>query len=239
VQARRGDPSAATTLDGALALAQASQALRHIAPVRAARAEAAWLRGDTGAVIEESRGALAQVAERGPPWFVGELAYWLHRVGAGDGVPARCAVPYALQIAGDWAAAAAAWAAVGCPYEQARALAEGDGGAPLQAWRLFDALGARPAADALRGQLGKATRRRLPRVARPDTSGNPFQLTAREVEVLSLLCAGMKNAAIAARLVRSVRTVDHHVAAVYAKLGVSSRSEAVAAALRAGIGAEK
>ena len=76
-------------------------------------------------------------------------------------------------------------------------------------------------------------------MARSDTSGNPYQLTAREVEVLSLLCAGMKNAAIAARLVRSVRTVDHHVAAIYAKLGVGSRSEAVAAALRAGIGAEK
>ena len=129
-----------------------------------------------------------------------------------------------------------AWAAVGCPYEQARALAEGDGDAPLQAWRLFDGLGARPAADALRGLLDKAARRRLPRVARPATAAQPFQLTLREVEVLALLCAGLKNAAIAERLVRSVRTVDHHVAAIYAKLGVNSRSEAVAAALRAGIG---
>ncbi|HEY6133868.1 MAG TPA: AAA family ATPase [Rubrivivax sp.] len=233
VQARRGDPQAAATLDAALALAPPSIA------VRAARAEAAWLRGDTAAVVDEARHGLALAGERGTPWYLGELAYWLHRAGAVEGVPARCAPAYVLQIEGDWAAAAAAWAAIGCPYEQARALAEGDGDARLQAWRLFDGLGARLTADALRGQLGKAVRRRLPRVARSDSSGDPYQLTAREVEVLSLLCAGMKNAAIAVRLVRSVRTVDHHVAAIYSKLGVSSRSEAVAAALRAGIGAEE
>ena len=233
VQARRGDPQAAATLDAALALAPASIA------VRAARAEAAWLRGDLAAVVDEARHGLALAGKQGPPWYLGELAYWLHRAGAGEGIPARCAAPYAMQIEGGWGAAAAAWADAGCPYEQARALAEGDGAAALQAWRLFDGLGARPAADAVRSRLGKASRRLLPRVARPDTSGHPFQLTAREAEVLSLLCAGLKNAAIAERLVRSVRTVDHHVAAIYAKLGVGSRSEAVAAALRAGLGIEE
>ncbi|MFO1271044.1 MAG: helix-turn-helix transcriptional regulator [Rubrivivax sp.] len=187
-------------------------------------------------MVDEARQGLVLAGEGGAPWYVGELAWWLLRAGAGEGVPARCAAPWALQIAGDWSAAAEAWAAVGCPYEQARALAEGDGDAPLQAWRVFDGLGARPAADALRGLLDKAARRRLPRVARPATAAQPFQLTLREVEVLALLCAGLKTAAIAERLVRSVRTVDHHVAAIYAKLGVNSRSEAVAAALRAGIG---
>jgi len=233
VQARRGEAQAAASLDAALALAPKSIA------VRAARAEAAWQRGDTAAVVDEARRGLDLAGDRGPPWYGGELHYWLHRAGVGQGVPNRCAEPYALQIEGDWAAAAAAWAAIGCPYEQARALAEGDAGAALQAWRLFDGLGARAAADALRAQLGRAARRRLPRQAQAATAGHPFQLTAREVEVLSLLCAGLKNAAIAERLVRSVRTVDHHVAAIYAKLGVGSRSEAVAAALRAGIGSEK
>lgn len=233
VQTRSGDPQAAATLDAALALAPSSVALR------AARAEAAWLRGERAAVVDEARQGIALAGgERRSPWYVGELAYWLHLAEAGEALPANCAAPYALQIQGDWAAAAAAWASAGCPYEQARALAEGDGDALLQAWRLFDGLGARPACDALRSRLGKAARRRLPRVARPSTAGNPFQLTAREVEVLTLLCAGLKNAAIAARLSRSVRTVDHHIAAIYAKLAVSSRSEAVAAALRAGIGSD-
>ena len=143
-----------------------------------------------------------------------------------------------MHIAGRWAEAAAAWAELGCPYNQARALAEGTGDAPLQAWKLFVEMGAQPAADALLQQLRKAGRRDLPRIARSATQANPFQLTAREVEVLSLLCQGLTNSAIAERLVRSVRTVDHHLAAIYAKLGVSSRSEAAAAARQAGIGLE-
>jgi DNA-binding NarL/FixJ family response regulator len=56
--------------------------------------------------------------------------------------------------------------------------------------------------------------------------------------VLQLLCDGLRNAEIARHLSRSVRTVDHHLAAVFAKLGVDSRVAAIQAAQRAGLAAQ-
>ena len=68
--------------------------------------------------------------------------------------------------------------------------------------------------------------RRLPRRPRRATAANPGGLTARELEVLALLEAGLRNAEIAARLHIAEKTVDHHVSAILAKLGVRSRHEA-------------
>jgi DNA-binding CsgD family transcriptional regulator len=59
-------------------------------------------------------------------------------------------------------------------------------------------------------------------------AGNPYGLTDRELEVLRHLSAGATNKAIAAELVLSVRTVDRHVSNIFAKLRVSSRTEATA-----------
>jgi HD-GYP domain-containing protein (c-di-GMP phosphodiesterase class II) len=53
---------------------------------------------------------------------------------------------------------------------------------------------------------------------------SPKGLSAREVEVVGLLARGCSNAEIAARLVISRRTAEHHVQHIYAKVGVSSRA---------------
>jgi DNA-binding CsgD family transcriptional regulator len=69
----------------------------------------------------------------------------------------------------------------------------------------------------------------LARIEGPAGLGNAVDshgLTNRELEVLSMLCAGKTNREIAADLVLSVRTVDRHVSNLYAKLGVSSRAAA-------------
>ena len=56
--------------------------------------------------------------------------------------------------------------------------------------------------------------------------------TQRELEVLKLMCEGLPDKEIAQRLHISVRTVKNHDQNIYGKLGVSSRSEAVAFALK-------
>jgi NarL family two-component system response regulator LiaR len=72
--------------------------------------------------------------------------------------------------------------------------------------------------------LVQATRQRA---SQPD-----YGLTEREAEVLALLVEGLSNADIAARLVISLATAKYHVRSILTKMGVSSRTEAVALALQ-------
>jgi len=69
----------------------------------------------------------------------------------------------------------------------------------------------------------------------PPHEENTHPLTRREMEVLRLVADGMSNQEIAADLVLSGHTVHRHVANVLGKLGVSSRTAAVAQAARLGL----
>ena len=235
VRARRGDPEVAAVLDDALALAAPTQTLQRLAPVRAARAEAAWLAGDQNRAREEARAAYDLAHRHGLRWHVGELAYWLWQTRDLVAPSPDAGGPFASQIGGDWAAAAAQWRELGCPYEAARALADGDDAAVREALVELDRLGARPAAAAAARRLRELGARGVPRGPRPSTRANPASLTTREVEVLALVAAGNTNAEVAARLFLSGKTVEHHVSAVLAKLGARSRREAVRTALERGL----
>jgi LuxR family maltose regulon positive regulatory protein len=65
-------------------------------------------------------------------------------------------------------------------------------------------------------------------VASPQPLVEP--LSARELEVLNLIAAGHSNEEIAAKLIISVKTAKRHISNIYGKLGVKSRTQAVALA---------
>ena len=226
VGARQGNAQAQASLDEALALSTDTGSLHRLGLVRAARAEAAWLAGDPRRAAEEARAVYDLAVAKQHPWFTGELAYWRWRAGDALQPPAWIARPFALQIAGDWQAAAGEWQQLRCPYERAMALADGDAGAQKTALLIFEELGARPMAERVRHKLLEAGVQTIPRGPRAATRENPFGLTNRQLQVLELLVEELTNAEIAARLHISPKTVDHHVSAVLAQLDVSSREEA-------------
>jgi DNA-binding CsgD family transcriptional regulator len=227
VRARRGDPQVRPLLDESWAMAQPTGELQRIAPAAAARAEAAWLEGDHRAVPAATEEALALALRRRAPWVAGDLACWRRRAGIVEAAPTGVAEPYARQLAGEWRLAAQWWTKLGCPYEAALALADADDNEPLRrALAELQRLGARPAAAIVARRLRERGARRLPRGPRPATRQNPANLSRRELEVLWLLGADLRNADIAARLHIAQKTVGHHVSAILAKLGVGSRREA-------------
>jgi DNA-binding CsgD family transcriptional regulator/tetratricopeptide (TPR) repeat protein len=241
VLVRRGNPDAVCVLDEALALAEQNGQLMRLGPVRAVRSEAALLAGDGQRARAEALAVRELVFTRGSRWDQGEFAWLLWQAGDRDVPTGReeIAEPYALQIAGDYAGAAAIWDELGYPYEEARALAASDDrDAVRRAAATFERLGAQPAMrqaiQRLRS-LGVRDLPAVPRGPRAATRANPAGLTPREAEVLALLTDGLRNAEIAERLFLSPNTVRRHVSVILAKLGVETRTEAARAATQLGI----
>lgn len=230
---RMGNPGADAPLGEAWALAAETGDLQRLWPAAAGRAEQAWAHGEAGR-IPALVGETYELALRcRQPWAVGELGFWLWRAGELDVLPSGAAEPFAAHVRGEPARAAALWDELGCPYEAAVALADGEGdGALPRALQVLDRLGAAPAADAVVARL-RAGGTPVPRRLSRSTAANPAGLTARELVVAHLLAQGLTDAEVGARLHITAKTAGHHTSAILAKLGVASRRDvgrAVAAA---------
>jgi DNA-binding CsgD family transcriptional regulator len=240
IRGRRGEDGAWELLDRALAMAEGTGDPLWIAPVRAVRAELGWLTGDAALAASEVSSGYDRLAGCAEPWTFGSLLIWFSRLGMPVPAepPADLREPYALEMAGDRAAAAVAWQQLGRPYDAALAwLDSPDEAALRQALETFESLGARTAAAAARRKMKNLGLKAIPRGPRAATRAAPAGLTAREQQVLALLAEGLSDREISRRLFISERTVQHHVSAVLAKTGVSSRTAAARQAGRMGIAA--
>ena len=147
-----------------------------------------------------------------------------------------------------WRSVADAWQVAGQPYREAYArLREAE--AAARAGRREQAARALAACQRLARQLpappllalSEELARRARLTVQPDTRGRSvttaarFDLTDREMEVLTLLAEGDSNRQIARALFISDRTVAVHVSRIFSKLGVRNRTEAATIGARLGL----
>jgi DNA-binding NarL/FixJ family response regulator len=236
VRARRGDPDYRSLLDRAHELAHESEDPELIVLAAVARAEAAWLEGRTEAIADETADALAIAERAGNGHDVGALAVWRSRSGLVTELISGALEHHRQIVAGDWTEAARILRGRGCAYDAALALADsGEPAALRQALDELRGLGARSAATVVARRLRELGERNVPRGLLRRTQANPAGLTNRELEILPLMTAGLRNSEIADRLVVSPKTVDHHVSSILRKLDVRTRAQAGAAAARLGL----
>jgi ATP/maltotriose-dependent transcriptional regulator MalT len=236
VRVRLGEPDGPTLLEQALKEGLATGEPQRIIPVRCALAEAAWLAEDPSACHAQLEELAAMNLDNFDPWELGELSTWWKRSRMARPFPTsteRVPAPRSTELRGDPLTAAAEWSRLGLPYEAGLALmqagGDGAGAALARAVETLEPIEATPAAQLARRlaqRLGVAGE--LPRIRRgpyATARHHPLGLTQRELQVLGLIAQGMGNREIARRLVRSQRTVEHHVSSVLGKLNATNRMD--------------
>jgi DNA-binding CsgD family transcriptional regulator len=232
VQSARGEEAALPTLEEARRQAVLTDEMQRVGPVADALSEHFQRAGDSTRAAKEARWGLDLATAMHHEAWTNALAYRVWRAGGSDQRPPCTDAAYRLMIDGDWLGAAAAWSARGSRAGEVEALGLGDASGARQALKLLGDVGATAAIARLRMDLRS---RRVTGIPRATTTANIADLTDRQVDVLRLVAEGLSNAEIAAKLSLSPRTVDHHVSAVLAKLGVASRGQASVAAHRLGL----
>jgi DNA-binding NarL/FixJ family response regulator len=116
---------------------------------------------------------------------------------------------------------------LGCPYEEALALFQGDDNDKREAISIIQKLGADAVYNKLKFEMRSSGIKSIPRGIRKNTRSNPAHLTERELDVLQLLKEGMQNKEIGNKLFISAKTVDNHIGSIFFKLSVHSRAKAI------------
>jgi DNA-binding CsgD family transcriptional regulator/tetratricopeptide (TPR) repeat protein len=222
---RRGDPDAPDRLRDVTAQAELAGELQRIGPVLELAFE--WSL-TTGTPVPASFGRLIDGVRSSAQltgWGAIRVTAWTAVTGDPMEVDQPLSAPHAAMLRRDWQAAADAFGDVGWAYDRALMLSLLDDEDSLtEAIEVARGLGAEPLTRRVAARM-RDLGLRVPHGPRVATRANPAGLTTRQLEVVALLVEGLTNTEIADRLVVSPRTVEHHVAAVLAKLGAPTRRE--------------
>ena len=235
IRARRGDPDAEALFAEALALVGSEATFRYVAPIRAARAEAAgWRAIPHGRPLRRRRRSTRRPGISKP----GSRANWR----SGGGAPAR---PWlhrpACRRRSPWR-----WPGIGPPPPRPGTRSAAPTKRRSRCWTATSRrCGARSPASTASARDRRPRSRRgacvnaastafLGDHARPPAPIPPASPTASS---RSCRCSppGSRTAAIAARLFLSPKTVEHHLGRIFAKLDVHARGDVAAAAVRLGV----
>ena len=179
IQVRRGEPAGWDRLDEAVVLADGVAEPIWILPIRALRAELRWTQDEAGLATLEILACHRHLDGQIDSWAAWSLAIWLARLGVPAGLPPDPPAPYALELAGDWRAAADAWDALGRPWDAALVLmVNGDEAGLRTALDRCDELGARASGAAVRRRMRALGIQSIPRGPRLTTKSAPAGLTA-------------------------------------------------------------
>jgi DNA-binding CsgD family transcriptional regulator len=238
IRGRRGEIDYTDLLDRSAEFSAGALSVPWLTQVRAAQVELHWLAGQPDVACAEARQAYDEALGRADQWRLGSVAIWAWRLRAAVEVAPTVAEPYALEMAGDWRGAVAAWERLGRTYDAAltRIFACTEDAELRVAVVILDSLGARATAAAARRQMKTLGMTAIPRGPRATTRAAPGGLTVREQEVLALLSLGLPDKEISRRLVISERTVHHHVSSILAKTGAPTRGVAARQAAGFGLG---
>jgi DNA-binding CsgD family transcriptional regulator/tetratricopeptide (TPR) repeat protein len=240
IAVRRGDSDAHERLADAAADADRTGELQRRAPVLELETERS-LTSDAPVPRERFEQLFAEIARRGgwTGYTAVRVAAWAAVAGIDVAHAPATESPFGPMLRREWRAAADAFGDAGWTYDRALMLSLLDDEQSLvEALETARALGADPLTRRVAGRL-RALGVRVPPGPREATRANPAGLTARQLEVLSLVAAGLTNAEIAERLVVSPRTAEHHVAAVLTKLGATTRRDAARRASELGLEARR
>ncbi len=235
IKMRRGDTDVLSLMMEAKAKAFEAMELQRIIPALVSLLEYEWISGVNLIEKADLDQTISMVQQMGNVCENSEFAFWLLKARKQQVKLREFYEGYRMPNKTMALKAAVLWENLGCPYEQALALFEGNTIDKQKAITIIHALGADAIYKKMKLEMRSSGIRNIPRGKRKTTRSNPAHLTERELDVLQLLKAGLQNKEIADRLFISAKTVDHHISSILFKLDVNSRAKAVHEAISMGI----